>query len=89
MRHGAGVAACVCHEWHVLLAMCTPSNSRPTLSLTSLPRALFVLQGASRKKSEICASIGAHVLIDDNPSYAIDCASNGIQVRATARCLAH
>jgi hypothetical protein len=25
-------------------------------------------------------SIGAHVLIDDNPGYAIDCASAGIQV---------
>jgi hypothetical protein len=40
----------------------------------------FALEGASRKKSEICASIGAHVLIDDNVGYALDCASNGIDV---------
>lgn len=39
-----------------------------------------VLQGTSRKKSEICKSIGAHVLIDDNPSYAVECASAGINV---------
>ena len=30
----------------------------------------FALEGASRKKSEICAAVGAEVLIDDNPSYA-------------------
>ena len=40
----------------------------------------FALEGASRKKSEICASIGAHVLIDDNVGYALDCAHAGIQV---------
>jgi hypothetical protein len=40
----------------------------------------FALEGTSRKKSDICASIGAHVLIDDNVGYALDCAHNGIQV---------
>lgn len=40
----------------------------------------FALSGTSRKKSEICRSIGASVLIDDNPSYAFDCASSGIDV---------
>ena len=28
----------------------------------------------------LCRSIGAHVLIDDNPGYAIDCATAGINV---------
>ena len=40
----------------------------------------FAMEGASRKKSEICQAINAHILIDDNPSYAYDCASNGMHV---------
>lgn len=40
----------------------------------------FALQGTSRKKSEICKSIGAQVLIDDNPAYAQECAEEGLQV---------
>lgn len=40
----------------------------------------FAKEGVSKKKSEICAEIGAHILIDDNPTYAYDCASNGLQV---------
>lgn len=40
----------------------------------------FALEGTSRKKSEICREIGAHVLIDDNPWYALECAMAGIQV---------
>jgi hypothetical protein len=40
----------------------------------------FALEGASRSKSEICASIGAQVLIDDNVGYALDCAAAGISV---------
>ena len=38
----------------------------------------FALEGGSRKKSEICRDIGAHVLVDDNPGYALDCAEEGI-----------
>lgn len=40
----------------------------------------FALEGESRPKSEICKSIGAEVLIDDNPRYALECAKAGIQV---------
>ncbi len=40
----------------------------------------FALEGASRKKSEICASVGAQVLIDDNVGYALECAHRGISV---------
>lgn len=40
----------------------------------------FALQGASRKKSDICKTIDAHVLIDDNVGYALDCANAGINV---------
>eukprot|EP00201_Polytomella_parva_P017489 CAMPEP_0175071640 /NCGR_PEP_ID=MMETSP0052_2-20121109/19356_1 /TAXON_ID=51329 ORGANISM="Polytomella parva, Strain SAG 63-3" /NCGR_SAMPLE_ID=MMETSP0052_2 /ASSEMBLY_ACC=CAM_ASM_000194 /LENGTH=116 /DNA_ID=CAMNT_0016338835 /DNA_START=566 /DNA_END=916 /DNA_ORIENTATION=+ len=40
----------------------------------------FALEGISRKKSDICKAIGAQILIDDNPSYAIECASAGINV---------
>jgi len=40
----------------------------------------FALKGVSRRKSEICHSIGARVLIDDNPGYARDCADAGINV---------
>mmetsp|Transcript_17813 Transcript_17813/g.34454 ORF Transcript_17813/g.34454 Transcript_17813/m.34454 type:complete len:316 (-) Transcript_17813:88-1035(-) len=40
----------------------------------------FALEGKSRKKSEICREIGAEVLIDDNPGYAMDCAEAGIHV---------
>ena len=40
----------------------------------------YALEGESRKKSEICAAIGAQVLIDDNPGYALDCAEAGMQV---------
>ena len=40
----------------------------------------FALEGKSRSKSEICASIGARVLIDDNVGYARECAAAGVQV---------
>lgn len=40
----------------------------------------FALEGVSKKKSEICAEIGASVLIDDNPVYAMECAHAGIKV---------
>ncbi|KAM6583702.1 hypothetical protein CsatB_010704 [Cannabis sativa] len=40
----------------------------------------FALNGASRPKSDICRSLGAKVLIDDNPRYAIECANVGIRV---------
>ncbi|KMZ57869.1 5' nucleotidase, deoxy (Pyrimidine), cytosolic type C proteindomain containing protein-like protein [Zostera marina] len=40
----------------------------------------FALDGRSRPKSEICNSFGAKVLIDDNPSYALECAEVGISV---------
>lgn len=38
------------------------------------------LSGPVRKKSEICKSIGAQILIDDNPTYAVECAAAGIHV---------
>ncbi|XP_052198520.1 uncharacterized protein LOC127805785 [Diospyros lotus] len=40
----------------------------------------FALEGQSRPKSEICRSLGAKVLIDDNPRYAMECAKVGIKV---------
>jgi len=40
----------------------------------------YALEGPSRKKSEICLEIGASVLIDDNPRYAIEVAEAGIDV---------
>lgn len=40
----------------------------------------FALHGTSRKKSEICRSVGAEILIDDNPNYALECAQAGIHV---------
>mmetsp|Transcript_2696 Transcript_2696/g.3072 ORF Transcript_2696/g.3072 Transcript_2696/m.3072 type:complete len:314 (+) Transcript_2696:134-1075(+) len=40
----------------------------------------YALHGTSRKKSEICRELGADVLIDDNPGYAMDCAEAGIEV---------
>lgn len=40
----------------------------------------FALEGVSRRKSEICKAIGASVLIDDNPGYAMECAEAGINV---------
>ncbi|KAM0952449.1 putative 5'(3')-deoxyribonucleotidase, HAD superfamily [Dioscorea sansibarensis] len=40
----------------------------------------FALDGQSRSKSEICRSLGAQVLIDDNPGFALDCAEAGTKV---------
>lgn len=40
----------------------------------------FALEGEARSKSEICRCVGAQVLVDDNPVYAMDCAANGIEV---------
>ncbi|KAK8921993.1 hypothetical protein KSP39_PZI020717 [Platanthera zijinensis] len=40
----------------------------------------FALSGNSRPKSEICRSLGAQVLIDDNPRYALECAEAGVKV---------
>ena len=28
----------------------------------------------------LCRGVGAQILIDDNPDYAVDCAENGIEV---------
>lgn len=36
--------------------------------------------GPARPKSRICREIGAHMLIDDNPEYARECAAHGIRV---------
>ncbi|KAJ9530448.1 hypothetical protein QJQ45_012424 [Haematococcus lacustris] len=38
------------------------------------------LSGPTRKKSEICQAVGASVLVDDNPGYAMECAAAGIHV---------
>ncbi len=40
----------------------------------------FSMSGATKKKSELCRDIGAAVLIDDNVSYALECADAGIEV---------
>ncbi|XP_014499881.1 uncharacterized protein LOC106760946 [Vigna radiata var. radiata] len=40
----------------------------------------FALDGVSRPKSDICRSLNANILIDDNPRYAIECAEAGIKV---------
>ncbi|GAA0138631.1 hypothetical protein LIER_34961 [Lithospermum erythrorhizon] len=40
----------------------------------------FALDGQSKPKSDICRELGAKVLIDDNPRYAIECAKEGISV---------
>jgi len=40
----------------------------------------FALSGQSKKKSEICREVGAAVLVDDNPGYALECADAGIDV---------
>ncbi|KAF3439755.1 hypothetical protein FNV43_RR18033 [Rhamnella rubrinervis] len=40
----------------------------------------FALNGESKPKSEICRSLGAKVLIDDNPRYALECAEAGMRV---------
>ncbi|KAL3162241.1 hypothetical protein ABBQ32_009940 [Trebouxia sp. C0010 RCD-2024] len=40
----------------------------------------WALEGKSKPKSEICRELGAKVLIDDNPVYAMECANSGISV---------
>ncbi|XP_047333739.1 uncharacterized protein LOC124937517 [Impatiens glandulifera] len=40
----------------------------------------FSLEGQSRPKSDICRSLGAKILIDDNPRYAAECAEAGMMV---------
>lgn len=40
----------------------------------------YALTGPSKSKSEICKQVGAQVLIDDNPRYALECARAGIHV---------
>ncbi|KAK9830735.1 hypothetical protein WJX74_004534 [Apatococcus lobatus] len=40
----------------------------------------FAKEGATRTKSDICREVGASVLVDDNPGYAVDCATAGLQV---------
>ncbi|XVE97809.1 hypothetical protein REPUB_Repub03eG0050900 [Reevesia pubescens] len=40
----------------------------------------FALDGDSKPKSEICRLLGAKILIDDNPRYAVECAQVGIRV---------
>lgn len=38
------------------------------------------MSGKARAKSDICRAAGAHVLVDDNPGYAVDCARAGLHV---------
>eukprot|EP00963_Diacronema_lutheri_P013932 scaffold2848_cov352-Pavlova_lutheri.AAC.23 len=40
----------------------------------------YALEGTSKSKSQMCKELGAHVLVDDNPSYAVECAHEGIDV---------
>lgn len=40
----------------------------------------FALQGEAKPKSQMCRELGAEILIDDNPRYAMECADQGIQV---------
>lgn len=40
----------------------------------------FAREGQQKRKSELCKEIEAEVLIDDNPDYALDCASAGMHV---------
>lgn len=40
----------------------------------------FAMNGESKKKSDICRDINVDVLVDDNPKYAIECASAGVHV---------
>ena len=39
----------------------------------------YALTGVSRTKGEICAEIGADILIDDNPGYVRECAAAGME----------
>ena len=40
----------------------------------------FALAGPSKPKSQLCQELGAQLLIDDNPVYALECAQRGIEV---------
>lgn len=40
----------------------------------------WALDGPSRSKADMCADLGATLLIDDNPRYALECAAAGIDV---------
>ena len=40
----------------------------------------FAKDGTSISKSKMASRVGADMLIDDNPGYAIDCATNGLDV---------
>eukprot|EP00891_Asterochloris_glomerata_P006050 jgi/Astpho2/6050/Aster-04003 len=40
----------------------------------------WAMEGTSKPKSEICREVGAQVLIDDNPRYAVECADAGLLV---------
>jgi beta-phosphoglucomutase-like phosphatase (HAD superfamily) len=40
----------------------------------------WALSGTSRTKAEMCAELGASILIDDNPRYAVECAAAGVDV---------
>ena len=40
----------------------------------------FALDGESVSKADMCARVGADLLIDDNPGYALDCAESGLDV---------
>lgn len=36
--------------------------------------------GENKSKSEICGELGISIFIEDNSSYALDCAKKGIKV---------
>ena len=38
------------------------------------------MSGTSKPKSQLCREVGADLLVDDNPAYALECAQNGIEV---------
>lgn len=40
----------------------------------------WALEGVSQSKVDMCAALGADVLVDDNPAYAEECAAAGVRV---------
>lgn len=40
----------------------------------------FAQSGTSRSKADMCRDVGASILVDDNPTYALECADAGIDV---------
>lgn len=63
----------------------SPPNAHPSIIFSQIFSSIhfgnhWALEGISQRKVDLCQSVSADVLIDDNPVYAEECSAAGVRV---------